>query len=393
MTEGTHRVTASHGESNALRTTAMIKALRIRGYRCFDDFRMEDIARVNLLVGKNNSGKTALLEAIELVGSIAVRANALWAALWRRGERYPEDEEDRPRRPAEYDISHLFHGHRIRLGSRLEIGALCDTGHLAVSLDVVPPDKERQLYPVREGELEGGNQHSPPLALRLKSTDLPGALTFPLTSRGGLDTRVWPREYASAAGGDQARPTTLITTDSLSSYAASQYWRSIALTEEERSVVEALRILDPDVQRIAFLPVSRFEGSGARGGLLVKHAGAERPLPIGSLGDGMWRMFSIAVALISARGGILLVDEIDTGFHYSAMEQMWRMVLQTAQRHLIQVFATTHSSDCIDSLAAICRKAVPGEVSLQRMEVGRPEAVAYSEQEIWTAAQHGIETR
>jgi len=129
------------------------------------------------------------------------------------------------------------------------------------------------------------------------------------------------------------------------------------------------------------------------GGLLVLTRDAQRPMPIGSLGDGMWRMFCIAVGLVRSRGGVLLVDEIETGLHYSAMEAMWRLVLQTAERLNVQVFATTHSSDCVNSLAGVCRGPSPGHVTLQRVELGEDEGVAYSQDEIWAAAQHGVEMR
>ena len=87
------------------------------------------------------------------------------------------------------------------------------------------------------------------------------------------------------------------------------------------------------------------------------------------------------------------MDEIDTGLHYSAMEGMWEMVFDAAMKFDVQVFASTHSSDCIDSLANACRSYSPAIASLQRIEAETNRAVAYTENEIWSAAQHGIETR
>jgi hypothetical protein len=191
---------------------------------------------------------------------------------------------------------------------------------------------------------------------------------------------------------EEGPAATFITTDSLTAATAAEYWKAIVLTDEEQLVVDALRILDDRIMRLAFVGGSRYN-RGGKGGLLVKYEGADRPIPIGSLGEGMWRLFSIAVALISARGGVLLVDEIDTGLHYTTLEAMWRMVLQASRRLNVQVFATTHSSDCINSLATFCQSPEAARVSLQRMEQGGQMAVGYSMDEIWVAAQHGIETR
>ena len=54
----------------------------------------------------------------------------------------------------------------------------------------------------------------------------------------------------------------------------------------------------------------------------------------------MWRMLGLALALANAKGGVLLVDEIDTGLHYSIMGDMWRMVGKLAATLDVQVFAT-----------------------------------------------------
>jgi AAA domain, putative AbiEii toxin, Type IV TA system len=91
-------------------------------------------------------------------------------------------------------------------------------------------------------------------------------------------------------------------------------WNDISLTESEQRVLSALRFIDPDIERIAPVVMpSYFYGYVSRGGFKVKLKRTAFPIPIGSLGDGIWRMLAMAIALIRARGGILLIDEIDTG--------------------------------------------------------------------------------
>ncbi len=178
---------------------------------------------------------------------------------------------------------------------------------------------------------------------------------------------------------------------------------SVVLTPDEGIVIEALRTIEPSIERIAstgldpqrFLyPVDR-DYESARGGLFAKLTGSPQRIPIGSLGDGIWRMLGIALSLAKARGGVLLVDEIDTGLHYSVMADMWRLVRDTAARLDVQVFATTHSRDCYESLAAISRADVGAnsDVSIQRIERGKPTAVSFSERDIVIAAERSIEVR
>ena len=108
----------------------------------------------------------------------------------------------------------------------------------------------------------------------------------------------------------------------------------------------------------------------------------------------MWRMLGLALALAKAKGGVLLVDEIDTGLHYSVMENMWRMVSERAAALAVQVFATTHSRDCYESLAAILQPgSLPSEVTIQRIDPSRGQAVRFSNDDIVAAAERGIEVR
>jgi AAA15 family ATPase/GTPase len=166
------------------------------------------------------------------------------------------------------------------------------------------------------------------------------------------------------------------------------------LTPEEDRVIQALRIIEPDIERLAVVG-GRTSVSRARGGVVLRMRGIDQPVPIGSLGDGMWRMLAIAIALIRSENGVFLVDEIDTGLHYTVMEDMWRMIAAIARQLNIQVFATTHSSDCVNSLASIATKDSDGntEASLQRIERNNDHSIRFTEREIAIAAERGIEVR
>ncbi|MGH9450925.1 MAG: AAA family ATPase, partial [Terriglobia bacterium] len=170
----------------------------------------------------------------------------------------------------------------------------------------------------------------------------------------------------------------------------------IALTPDEELVLGALKSLDQNIERIAAQTSQPqyYYGAMARGGFIAKIKDLEHPIPIGSMGDGMWRMLAMAVAITQCKGGILLVDEIDAGLHYTVMADMWKLIYNAAKAFGVQVFATTHSYDCVYSLAPICHSNGDGHrVTVQRIESGKPKAVPYSEEEIKIAAEHGLEIR
>jgi hypothetical protein len=378
----------------------MISSIQIKGFRGFSDFEMRGLGRVNLLVGTNNSGKTSVLEAIDLLTSRG-EPISIWNLLWRRGETLTTtmfSQGGAPSRPVqqqvEADVSHLFTGHEVHPGSSFSFIAKNETPERTITFTAVEPStkERRELF----GSDDDGESPSR-LALTVKGTPTPPIPILPLSRNGGMSQNVL--EQRRRRRETDGRPSQLITTDSLTSAQLVTFWDKVVLTSAENMVLDALRCLDPDIERIA--PQSGYQqfyyGTTARpGGFLVKRKGIEQPIPIGSMGDGMWRMLAMAISISQCRGGVLLVDEIDTGLHYTVMADMWRLIFGAAKEFDVQVFATTHSFDCIESLATVCvsdNEAPNTAVTLQRIESGTSRAIPYSENEIKIASERNLEVR
>jgi len=99
--------------------------------------------------------------------------------------------------------------------------------------------------------------------------------------------------------------------------------------------------------------------------------------------------------LIQASGGTLLIDEIDTGLHHTVLRDMWKLVVQTAVKHDIQVFATTHSLDCINNLAWMIEENpdLENEVSIQKIHNDLDHSVALGAEQIKTSVRFDMEVR
>ena len=95
------------------------------------------------------------------------------------------------------------------------------------------------------------------------------------------------------------------------------------------------------------------------------------------------------------KNGVLLIDEVDTGLHYSIMGDMWLLVVEAARQNNIQVFLTTHSLDCVRGLAWLCRNhpELGEEVSLQKIEANLNESVSLNADEIQIAVDQDLEVR
>lgn len=112
------------------------------------------------------------------------------------------------------------------------------------------------------------------------------------------------------------------------------------------------------------------------------------------MGDGMNRVFELALGLANSKDGLFLVDELENGVHYSAQEQLWRLIFETASQLNVQVFATTHSWDCIESFqrAASAHPSNGALISLARQE-GEVKGTVFNERDLEIITRESIEVR
>ncbi|MFM8342079.1 MAG: AAA family ATPase, partial [Methylomonas sp.] len=139
-------------------------------------------------------------------------------------------------------------------------------------------------------------------------------------------------------------PTTFITREVLASL-----WDEVALTPNEDVVIKSLTIIDNNIDRLAFIEDSNQDNRIP----IVKLKELDKRIPLNSMGDGISRVLQLILSVFRAENGILLIDEFENGLHYSVQEQVWQIIFQLATDLNIQVFATTHSWDCIESFAKV----------------------------------------
>jgi hypothetical protein len=378
--------------------TGMIRSVRIAGYRGLRKFSMDGLRRINLLVGKNNAGKSSVLEAFYLLSTAGSPAT-IWQLLMRRGEIFTEQPLQGRGVQPETEIRHLFYSHEIKIGSTLSIATYNGSPNRELTFQIgeVGSDPNFALFS-QLSPSEGGL--APQFGLITKGTPAPMSPAIPLNARGNLRQDVMQmalnvsisKGANSAIGSAGNTPASrYINAESLAIAEVQAAFSEIALTPREEPVIRALKFIQSDIDRMAIAQGPFFAAAGwpVRGGLKVKLKDVDEPVPIGSLGEGIWRMLALAISLSKAQGGVFLIDEIDTGLHYSVMEKMWRFVAESAREFEVQVFATTHSLDCVRSLAALCDEApdVADDVSIQRIEANAEEAITYTPDEIRALAR------
>jgi len=196
-------------------------------------------------------------------------------------------------------------------------------------------------------------------------------------------------------------PTQFISVDDL-----ADEWDKIVFTEHEEMVGNALRIITPEFENLTF--VRNDEGNKDprqmrqvfRRFAKVKMSGSTHPVPLNSLGDGMLRVLQLVLKVFPAKGGFLLIDEFENGLHFTVQEKVWALLFELAQKLDIQIFATTHSWDCIESFAkaAIARKDVEGVLfrvgrSVKKSNRGQVIATVFDEDALYNITQTDVEVR
>jgi AAA15 family ATPase/GTPase len=104
-------------------------------------------------------------------------------------------------------------------------------------------------------------------------------------------------------------------------------------------------LINKDIKAIALINNKR-DGSNQRVAIARLENSSER-IPLESMGDGIAHIFDLILALTNAKDGTLLIDEFENGLHWSILPKVWNTIFRLADRLNVQVFATTHSRDCI----------------------------------------------
>ncbi|MGB8344109.1 MAG: ATP-binding protein, partial [Ktedonobacteraceae bacterium] len=186
--------------------------------------------------------------------------------------------------------------------------------------------------------------------------------------------------------------------DGTSKEQIAKLWDNIALTELEKDILSALRIIAPGAKGLNLRGdprPSRTQNRQRERFPIIRVGGFDEPIPLRSLGDGMMRTLATVLALVNAKDGILLIDEFENGFHYSVLPELWQMIFQVARRLNVQVFATTHSWDCIESFQKVAAENKQEEGLLMRLSLKGNDIVAtiFDENELGIITRERIEVR
>lgn len=360
---------------------AFLGSLEIQGFRIFKHLQVKRLGRVNLIVGKNNVGKSSLLEALAIYAR--KEQKAIWELLASRDEtRYVvvSEEADEP-----LALKHLFHG-RAELDenvSKIVIGEVDSVeNRLSITAGWYRSRSNNGSQQLQAVQAEEYDMVPPPLlAVAMQKGGQKAIIhRFEKESR---------RHLRPSRAEKMALNCLFLPANGLNEKEIGQLWDRISLRDLEKDVLSMLRIVAKDIERINLI------GQGDNRIPIVRMKELSEPIPLRSLGEGMNRIFGIALGLVNAKDGLLLIDDVANGLHYSVQYQLWRLIFASAHHLNIQVFATTHSNDCILAFQEAALEHKHSEGMLIRLEnrLGQIVPILFDEQRLGIATQQEIEVR
>ena len=313
----------------------MITDVLIRNFKCFKSLTVPELGRITLISGRNNVGKTALLEALFLffdqrnpaltiqqygrrgIERVTLTTEAMWRPIFRN---YSMDAE-------------------------ILISLTMNSNHEQVNLrwnrEFIPPPpttvqaEERQIptdeefttlsvdieYTTKSGEKiilhhfpDPNNNNRPTIV----STAKPSKFSLPFSSFLASKKHIQANEIA-------------------------EQFSNLAKQDRENEAVEFLNIIEPRLQALKIIKEGKI--SAVHG----KLKDLSRTIPINFMGEGMEKLLSLIVAIAHSPNRIILLDEIENGLHYSILPKIWEAIGKALKKHGSQLITTTHSNECLQA--------------------------------------------
>ena len=318
----------------------MLDHIHIQNYRLFKDLKIDKLGQVNLIAGKNNTGKTALLEALRIWASKG-NASVLSNIVSLRGD---------------YEVNNWF-SYKNLFNNGDYLKDTIKINHLSIETQKSDSDANKSaldFYLDHKLIVKNSNNQLREISSLVSGSNPQDELIYiPLWKDYNIDRKLFAK---------------------------------ISIIEED-DVINILKIVIPNLVRI------RIDDNSTK---VLTNNGEESQLL--NLGDGANRLFTVALALVNAKNKILLIDEFEVGLHHSVQDQLWDIIFKYAKEWNIQVFATTHSRDTVKSFTSIAQKEEYKDMAnyfrLQKLRNSEDiVAVHYNEQNLKTAIEQDIETR
>lgn len=287
-----------------------IENLTVTNFKCFKHLEIMNLGRVNLIGGKNNVGKTAFLEAMELF-ALSYKAYDLAYLISKVLTR----RQGLRREPLEMDF---FYDDE----SEITISSASKTCTIKRSFGIFN-NNQSNIFPDIDNTL--------PIEILTTSVnnDKNNMPLRRLRVRPGLMENRDFRVYISSSKSDEQD-------------IAISFGALIDLGLED-FLNTSLSSFDINISELKQIAKERAVV------LKLKLKNKEQLVLLSSLGEGVNRYIAILCAIWANKDNVLLIDEIENGIHYTNYKKLWEILFQASVDANCQLFITSHSKECISA--------------------------------------------
>ena len=377
-------------ESESKSGVKMIEEITIQNFRCFEDFHITGLKRINLITGDNNVGKTSLLEALWVHSSPSNPNTLIRANLFRvfTGVHF---------RKLLYEYFHNYdYTREIRFQS-----ILSNKEKRIHSIKAVKRLSSTRIVPSQPYDSSPDNSiDSIPIEKQPESPDIETVERYDLA----INLQIIKNEdkvnynsklYLTPNGEVKFTPMEISFPTSIylfSAYNASldaiPRLSEIIRAKEKKRIVECLKIIEPRLRDLEI---------GVMGKTTVVYGdiGLDVLIPLQLQGEGIYKLFGLAVAIKTAKNGSVLIDEFATGFHYSRLPKLWQTLIQLSKDANAQIFVATHSKEVVEAAYEVFKENFPDDllvINLYRKD-DSTRAATYDIESLEGALETGMEVR
>lgn len=329
----------------------MITSVRIKNYKQFKDLRLDNLKRINLIAGKNNIGKTSVLECLFMfydrmspqmtikqfnwrgMNSVALNSQSLWQPIFHN-----------------FDTSY-------KIEIEVKHDNLDSNCHSAVyeHLPSYIPDQltSTAIDPTAQGMTSTSNSEA--LHVKYKNKHENTGDVFLHINNGQLSLTTQKLKPITT------RASFIFSNVRLAAQDDALKLGELLVNEGIADLIEYLKIMEPKLLNLQIIP-------SPSQNMIYCDVGYKKPVPISLMGEGTTKLLSILLNISHCKNGIVLLDELENGIHYSTFPIIWKAISKMAKAYNVQLFITTHNYDFLHGLNDIYTDEMSDDFTFIRLD-------------------------
>lgn len=348
----------------------MIKTLKINRFKLFESLKIDNFSRITVFGGKNNVGKTSILEAIFTfydrsnpevtlkqlswrgVKTVAMTPEAMWAPIFKDFEMSM---------PIDIEVHETKKRERLRIRLNSKYQKKLKVGKPGVAGGPMQIETEQYATPTVAldfiyyiGDREKGLSHI-------------------LIDQGRLGMHI---EKTAASKDAVIYPSGRAINPS----EEAERFGKIDMVGRIDELTNIMKIIEPRLKSLSSIAQANFS-------YIYGDIGLPKKIPISFMGEGISKLMAYILAILTTENGIVLIDEIENGMHYSVLPEVWKAICGAAKNSNCQVIITTHSYEAIAAMKEALQDEKKTTFSYVRLDRFDDEIVPkYYEQDMLLSA-------